>query len=294
MKLILKNLFILKECKIGEPTSTIYLLNTDSEDGLVLIDAGFNFNFKEEMKKIGFNPKNIKHCLITHGHYDHVDGCKDLVIINPKMRFYAHKEDSDTTESIVNKDQNLNFTITDTFKEKISNLKLGKYYIKCIHIPGHSPGGMAYLSTIEQNDVLFVGDICGSGIQSTGGNYDEFKRSLQELLEIKADILCDGHMNVIQPSEEVSKYIEGCLKINDYIHIGCDLDPKDSNNWYNLALVSYQLKIYDNAYGACNYALKLDEENSKTKDLLKKIKEHNPPKIDDVEKILKNIYGEYL
>ena len=277
MRRILKNLFILKECKIGEPSSTIYLLNTNSDDGLILIDTGFGFNFEKEIKKMGLNPKNIKHCLITHSHFDHLDGCKDLIKFNPTMRFYIHVKDAEAAELFINKDQNIDFKVTDTFREKKSTLKLGSYDIKCIHIPGHTPGGMSFLSTIDKHEVLFVGDICGGGIQSIGGNYEDFKRSLQELLEIKADILCDGHMNVIQPSEEVSNYIEGCLKINDYLHVGFDLDPKDSTNWYNLALVSYQLKIYDNAYDACNYALKFDAENAKAKDLLKEIQKHDPP-----------------
>ncbi len=136
------------------------------------------------------------------------------------------------------------------------------------------------------------GRINVGGLQSVGGDYKDFKRSLQELLEIKADVLCDGHMNVIQPSEEVSNYIEGCLKINDYLHIGFDLDPKDSTNWYNLALVSYQLKIYDTAYDACNQALKLDAENAKARDLLKKIQKLNLPKYEVIEGLLKSIYGE--
>ena len=289
MKQIRNNLFILKECKIGELTSSIYLLNTESEDGLILIDTGFNFEFEREMKQIGINPRNIKHCLITHGHYDHVDGCKALFKINTKIRFYAHQEDSETTELIVNNDKNLNFTVTDRFKEKISNLKLGKYSISCIHIPGHSPGGMAYFSKIENKDVLFAGDICGGAVKN-GGDYEAFKKSLQELLELKADILCDGHMNIIQPSEEVSKYIEGCLEINEYLHIGIDIDPNDSTNWYNLALVSYQLKIYDNAYKACLYTLHLDENNLKAKQLRKRILKHTPSKI--IEDIMSE-FGEY-
>ncbi|MFW9988373.1 MAG: hypothetical protein ACFFC3_06940, partial [Candidatus Odinarchaeota archaeon] len=180
------------------------------------------------------------------------------------------------------------------FRKKKIILKLGLYDIECIHIPGHTPGGMAYLLTIDRHKVLFVGDICGGGIKSSGGNYEDFKKSLQELFEIKADILCDGHMNVIQSKEDISNYIKGCLKINDYLHIGFDLYPKDSTNWYNLALVSYQLKLYDNAYGACNYALKLDAENYKAKNLLKRIQKHDPPKNDVIERILKSIYGENL
>lgn len=152
---------------------------------------------------------------------------------------------------------------------------------------------MCFLSTIDKHKVLFVGDIC-AGANAIDGYYEDFERSLQELLEMKAEILCDGHMNVIQPLEEVSNFIEGCLKINNYLHIGFHLDPKDSTNWYNLALVFYQLKIYDNAYDACNYSLKLDVENSEGNDLLKKILRHNPPKNEAIKRILKNIYGENL
>jgi len=293
LKEILKNLFILKECKIGEPSSTIYLLNTNSEDGLILIDTGFGFNFEEEMKKIRLNPENIKYCLITHNHFDHIDGCKDLIKFNPTMHFYIHVNDAEDAELFINKDQQINFKITDTFREKKCTLKLGSYKIKCIHIPGHTPGGMSFLSTIDNHKVLFVGDICG-GANAMDGNYEDFERSLQELLEIKADILCDGHMNVIQPLEEVSNFIEGCQKINNYLHIGFHLDPKDSTNWYNLALVFYQLKIYDNAYDVCNYLLKLNAENTKGKDLLKKILKHDPPKNEGFERILKNIYGQNL
>jgi len=97
----LKDLYILKECKIGEPTSNIYLLNTCSEDGLVLVDTGLNFNFKNAMSRFGCNPNEIKHCLLTHGHFDHVDGCKELIDINPNIRFYTHINDAENTESIM-------------------------------------------------------------------------------------------------------------------------------------------------------------------------------------------------
>jgi len=278
---------------IGEPSSTIFLLNTKSVDGLILIDTGIGFDFKKELAKIGLNPKNVKHCLITHGHYDHIDGCKELIKLNPKMRFYAHNKDSEMIESYINKDYDLNFKITDIFTDKINSLKLGPYSIKGYHIPGHTPGGLAFLISINKHNVLFSGDICGGAIESVGGNYKKFKKSLQELSSLKADILCDGHMNVIRPSEEVSKYIEGCMKLNEFFHVGFDMDPKNPINWYNLALVSYQMKIYDTAYDACNYVLKLDAENNKAKALLNKIQKQDPHKYEPIlEKYLKEIYGE--
>lgn len=259
---------------------------------LVLIDTGIGFDFEKELAKIGLNPKNVKHCLITHGHYDHVEGCKELIKLNPIMRFYAHIKDSKMIQSYINKDQDLNFKITDLFTDKTSSLKFGPYSIKAYHIPGHSSGGMAFLMSINKDKVLFSGDICGGGIESIGGNHDEFEKSLLELSKLDVDILCDGHMNVIRPSEEVSKYIEGCIKLNDYFHIGFDVAPKDLINWYNLALVSYQMKIYDTAYDACNFLLKLDAKNAKAKSLLNKIQKHDPNEYKPlIEKYLKEIYG---
>jgi tetratricopeptide (TPR) repeat protein len=152
---------------------------------------------------------------------------------------------------------------------------------------------MAFLTEIDNNSVLFAGDLCGGGVNSFGGDHDTFKRSLQQLLEKKIDILCEGHMNVIEPSQKVSEYIEGCLKINDYLHIGLDKDPKNTNNWYNFALTCYRLKIYDNAYEACKYILNLNPEHTKARELREEIRSKYSFKYEhSIEQSLKKIYGE--
>ncbi len=242
------------------------------------------------MNKIGLKAEKIKHCLLTHAHYDHIDGCKDLINLSPNMNFYAHIKDREEIEVFFTA-KDFKFNINRTFKGELNELKLGKYKVKCIHVPGHTPGGMAYLTSIEEKEILFAGDICGGGIEATGGNHKKMKKSLNKLLKVNADILCDGHMNVIQPSEKLSDYIELCMKINDYLHIGFDIDPKDSMNWYNLARVSYDLKIYDNAKEACIYALKLDSDNNKAKNLLKKVDKYYPSEENIIEKYLKKIHG---
>ncbi len=291
MKQIIKDLILLKECKIGEPTSSIYGVNTNSEDGWILIDAGLNFDFNTELKKINLNPKNITYCLLTHGHLDHVDGCRELIEINPKIHFYLHKGDLVLAESYLKENcENSKkiFNNTDTFIQEITDLQLGKYFFKCIHTPGHTPGGMVYLTRIENHKVLFAGDICGGGMKINGGDHAIFKKSLRNLLNLNADILCDGHMNVIQPAKEVFMYIEGCLKINECLHVGFEVDSNNIENWLELASISFQMKIYDTAWGACHYALKLNPEHSKAKKVWKQIQAQNPPKYEFVERYLKN------
>ena len=109
LRQLLNNLFILKECKLGDASSTVYLLKTNSKDGLIIIDTGIGVNFKKKLNKIGLNPKNIKHCLITHSHIDHLQGCKNLMNINPDIRYYMHQKDVKPTEMVINKENNINF-----------------------------------------------------------------------------------------------------------------------------------------------------------------------------------------
>jgi hypothetical protein len=36
--------------------------------------------------------------------------------------------------------------------------------------------------------------------------------SLQKLIDLKADILCEGHFGIYQPANEAKSYIEGYLR----------------------------------------------------------------------------------
>ncbi|GAG81655.1 unnamed protein product [marine sediment metagenome] len=54
MKEIAKNIY-----HIGNAGCSVYLINTNSEDGLVLIDCGMELNIIKRISKIGLNPMDI-------------------------------------------------------------------------------------------------------------------------------------------------------------------------------------------------------------------------------------------
>ena len=58
MKKIIKNVY-----HVGDSGCSVYLIDTDSEEGLVLIDSGMDIEMIKKISKLGLNPKNIKHCL---------------------------------------------------------------------------------------------------------------------------------------------------------------------------------------------------------------------------------------
>ncbi|MFX1524568.1 MAG: MBL fold metallo-hydrolase, partial [Promethearchaeota archaeon] len=73
MREIVKNVF-----HLGDSGCSVYLINTESKEGLVLIDCGMQLSMIKKISKIGLNPINIKHCIITHFHIDHIGACADL------------------------------------------------------------------------------------------------------------------------------------------------------------------------------------------------------------------------
>ncbi len=116
---------------------------------------------------IYIDPYNIKEGLpkadiifITHGHYDHI-GCDDKF----GVLVYIHQADSDFL-----KEPNLNlsgFFAPESFVLKDSAIKevrekdtisLAGIKLEVIHLPGHTPGGIALLLKEPVSDILFTGD----------------------------------------------------------------------------------------------------------------------------------------
>ncbi len=60
---------------IGSSGCDIYLINSKSEDGLILIDCGMDLELIKSIKEKNLDLLNIKHCIITHCHIDHIDAC---------------------------------------------------------------------------------------------------------------------------------------------------------------------------------------------------------------------------
>ncbi|GAG16872.1 unnamed protein product, partial [marine sediment metagenome] len=93
MKEIVKNIY-----HVGDSGCSVYLVNTNGKEGLVLIDCGMSLDVINKISKVGLNPKNIKHCILTHFHIDHTAACSDLKKMNKQVKFYAHDLDADAIE----------------------------------------------------------------------------------------------------------------------------------------------------------------------------------------------------
>ncbi len=296
MRKVVENVYIVKPYDPNSQGSCVYMIDTKSDDGLVLIDAGMDI---EEIKVIGedgFSLKDIKHCLITHGHIDHYGCCYKLKEYNKNIKFYAHELDTIDNElkirdpyvSQIYADYKYEpVQVTNKIEKDNEILKFGNYEFRCIHIPGHTPGSVAYFLETEGKNILFGGDLPGIAINIRGGNLDAYLKSMPKLLELNIDILCEGHENLIQPSEKVVKFITTYMSFNEHLNTIVLKNPYDTKALLDLAIGSTQLEFYENTLDFCNYLLELEPDNQKAKDLLEEATKHNPAKIDWIKNLIK-------
>ena len=82
----------------------------------------------------------------------------------------------------------------------------------CLHTPGHSPGSISLYLDKEDERILFGQDIHGPFLADFGANMSHWRESMEILLELNADILCEGHFGIFRPADKVRRYIERYLE----------------------------------------------------------------------------------
>jgi len=294
MKVIIDNIYSIENTNPSQECIP-YIIDTNSEDGLVVIDPGLYTKFFKELEEYGFKVDDINHCLITHEHLDHYGGCFELKKLNENIKFYAHElavkqiEQKMELEFIEENYPGYDYDaieITETVKDN-EILKFGTCELSCIHTPGHTPGAVAYILELDSAKILFAGDIGGSALRVHGGNINNYLSSMQKLIDLNVDILCEGHSGVFKPAKNITEFIIGYKEFNKNFQIFVEVDQSNIEALYNTTLKLYELKEFDFALDFCNYLIEIAPDNLKAQILYKKIKSHNPPKVDYIKKVLK-------
>lgn len=194
----------------------VYLV--DAGD-LVMIDAGAGGSFDrliENIKSLGFRPERLKTVIVTHAHIDHV-GALSRFHERFGVEVVAHVLDAPGIES--GKGIGAEFygvdyvpcTVTRKISGEESSLNAGKHQFHLLHIPGHTPGSIAVYCDMAGKRVLFGQDIHGPYLPQWGAEPTKARQSLRRLIDLKADILCEGHFGIYRPAAAVENYIRRYL-----------------------------------------------------------------------------------
>jgi len=200
--------------------AAIYLIDFAKE--LVLIDSGAGHSSTQIVRNIemlGLNPGNISHLILTHCHIDHI-GSAPFFQKYYDTKIVIHELDAqpvergDSIKTAANwYDTTFPPTKTDRkLKGAHEVLQFGAEQLHCLHTPGHTPGSISVYLDRDGKRVLFGQDIHGPFNKAFDSDIEAWKKSMQVLLDLNADILCEGHFGIFQPKERVREYIERYLE----------------------------------------------------------------------------------
>jgi glyoxylase-like metal-dependent hydrolase (beta-lactamase superfamily II) len=90
-------------------------------------------------------------------------------------------------------------------------IALADRHIDAIHVPGHSPGSVVYLTESEGQRVLFAQDVHGPLHPDLLSDEADYRQSLKRILTLAPDILCEGHYGVIRGSKAAGEFVRSFL-----------------------------------------------------------------------------------
>lgn len=174
---------------VGIDWVSSYLITTN--EGLILIDAlyrDYPAHIIQSVKDLGFDPKQIKYILCTHGHYDHCEGADTLQKIT-----HAHigmtETDWDIAEGKVKNDYaNVNsHPKRDWVIHDGDSLKLGGTTIKFYVTPGHTLGVLSLSFPVRDGSNTYKAFMLGGvGLNFDGvAQTETYLRSMDRLMQMK-------------------------------------------------------------------------------------------------------------
>lgn len=173
---------ILHQFEVGPMQNFVYLVGSAKTREVVVVDPGWEPDrIYDEVQKKDLKLRGI---LVTHTHFDHVNGLEAL-LKKSDVPVYVHEKEALGLKKF---ESNLKkVTGEDT-------LQIGDIHIQFLHTPGHTPGSQCFRveNSLVSGDTLFI-NYCGR-CDLPGGDVQEMYRSLSRLRKLDDQItLYPGH-----------------------------------------------------------------------------------------------------
>ena len=175
----------LKTFPIGSLQTNCYMAWAEGSEKCILIDPGYEPELL--LEQVRLQRKTLEAILLTHGHFDHVGGVKQIAA-ETGCKVYICAEE---LKQPLRYSDGLHYT--DTVAEG-DVLALAGLTLQVLHTPGHTPGCVCYLcgDTLFSGDTLFAGT-CGR-TDLPGGDFKAIQASLQRLAALEGDLkVLPGH-----------------------------------------------------------------------------------------------------
>ena len=200
---------------VGMLESNCYILN----DGgvLALIDCGiFTRRVRETIAEQG---GDLRYILLTHGHFDHIQGVASAKEAYPAGQVCIGEADAayltgemDTMPGRVSTHKSP--IEPDRLLKDGDTLFLGESSLQVIATPGHTPGGVCFFAEAERllftGDTLFFEEVGRADLP--GGNWEVLCASIQKLYALPGDC-------AVLPGHYQASTLEHERKNNPYVKL---------------------------------------------------------------------------
>lgn len=196
----------------GQDDVCAYLLDC-GEDGLILIDTGYRASLYlliDRIWRVGLDPGNIKHILLSHWHWDHVNGCQMIKQIS-NAKVWISMEDEKEHQRYKHDTSILPMADyeVDCYYDNDKTIDLGRFKVHTRLCPGHTIGATTFFfeDTDDETDITYVCAMHGGvGTNTLSPKYLEangypkelahrFIHDCKELAGWKVDIALPSHLN---------------------------------------------------------------------------------------------------
>lgn len=154
-----------------------YIIADDATKEAAVVDPSFNGN--EIIRLAKDEHLKVKYAINTHDHHDHTAD-NEQIASRLGAKVVAHK--------LSNVSKDIEVADGDT-------LRLGKFVIRVIHTPGHTPDGICLLADgkLFTGDTLFIGE-CGRTDLPGGSSEDMYRSLFEKLMKLDDDVeVYPGH-----------------------------------------------------------------------------------------------------
>lgn len=184
----------------GQLQTNCYLVFDNQAPNVIIIDPGDDADYIARIiTDLNKTPSKI---IATHGHFDHVLAVTELKLAYD-IPFLIHKNDEFLLKRLQSTAKHFlgvktdPAPLVDKYLKEGDEIEVGKYVLKVIETPGHTPGGISLYC--KKAKVLFAGDTIfeKGGVGRTDfvyANNSHLMESIRKLLKLPEEtVVYTGH-----------------------------------------------------------------------------------------------------
>ena len=210
-------------------SSPAHLLVTD--EGLVLIDTASHTNvdiLMENIKSLGFDVRDVKHIIHSHGHFDHVGATTRIVALSG-AKTYIGAPDADAVRG-KNKRLWAGFPIPENEKDFYFEpdvllhdgdvLKIGRHEFRFLETPGHTLGVLSFFWNVHYKGKEYLAGMFGGAGQAAVSDEhlirdglpfslrEDYVRSVERIIDEPVELHIGNHPSNNNHNDKAARMTE--------------------------------------------------------------------------------------